>query len=165
LTVRARACATVRGFTLIEVMVVLIIISVFATITTFSISGMQRREAEHEVERLRRVLEIAAETASVRGTPLAVDFLPNGYRFSALDTSGEWHLLFSPDTLRERAWPEGVGVDALYVDGTALAPPYRLAFGSEAPEYRLRIHTPEGARLLVGRMSGAVEFAPLPSNG
>ncbi|MFA9438270.1 prepilin-type N-terminal cleavage/methylation domain-containing protein [Uliginosibacterium sp. sgz301328] len=162
------ACARrgARGFTLIEVMVVLIIISVMATVTAISIEGMQKREAQHEVDRLRRVLEIAAETATVRGSPLAVDFLPNGYRFSALDTSGEWHLLFNPQTLRQRPWPNGVSVESLEIDGVPVKPPFRLQFGSESPEFRLRLRTEDGTRTLVGLMSGAVEFEiPRPANG
>ena len=77
-----------RGFTLIEVMVVLVILAITATAVTFSIEGMQARDTEREIDRLRLVLEAAGERAAVHGTPIAAEFLPGRYRFSELDAEG-----------------------------------------------------------------------------
>ena len=153
------------GFTLIEVLVVLVIISLFATITTLSLEGLHNRTADDEVARLRRVLEIASERASIQGSPVEVEFLSNSYRFSALDAAGQWRLLFTPATLAEREWPEGMTLESLEVDGVRAALPYQLVFASESPEFRLQLHTPNGTRWLVGHMSGAVtlETAPVQS--
>lgn len=147
-----------RGFTLIEIMVVLVIVGVFAGLASLSIDGMQSRRSDEEVSRLRRLLEMAGDYADTRGTPLAVDFLPNGYRFSALQASGEWHLLFAPSPFAERSWGTGVSVASLEVDGTPVEAPLRIVFGTEAPEYRLQLATPEGSKQVLGRISGAVEM-------
>ena len=77
-----------RGFTLIEVMVVLVILGITTAAVRLSLSGLQARQTEHEIDRLRLVLEMAGERAAVTGTPIAAEFLPGRYRFSTLDTEG-----------------------------------------------------------------------------
>lgn len=137
-------------------MVVLVIISLFSTVTVLSMRGLHAREADQEVERLRRVLEIAAETAEVRGMPLSIDFQAQGYRFSALDAGGQWQLLFTPKSLAERPWFDGMSISAMSLNGQTLAPPYRLTFSNEAPEYEILLNTLNGPRKLQGKMSGSV---------
>ncbi|HEX5125670.1 MAG TPA: prepilin-type N-terminal cleavage/methylation domain-containing protein [Rhodocyclaceae bacterium] len=160
-----------RGFTLIEVLVVIVIIGVFASITTLSIEGLRSRSSDDEVARLRQVLEIAGERASVHGSPLSVEFLANGYRFSTLDAGGQWRLLFSPATLAEREWPQDMTVESLEINGQRVAPPYKIIFASESPEFVLRLRTSQGGRMLVGHMSGAItqetpaQDAPMAAKG
>ncbi|WP_018608758.1 prepilin-type N-terminal cleavage/methylation domain-containing protein [Uliginosibacterium gangwonense] len=146
-----------RGFSLIEVLVVLVIVSVFIGLTTMSVDGMQSRRSEEELERVRRLLEMAGDYAETRGTQLAVDFLPNGYRFSELQTDGEWHLLFPPSPFAERSWPSGVSVTRVEVDGVEAQSPMRIIFGSEPPEYQLVLTTPEGAKHITGQINGMVD--------
>ena len=146
-----------RGFTLIEILVVLVIVGVFAGLAGLSIEGFQGRQSQEDLARLRRLLEMAGDYADTHGTPLAVDFLPNGYRFSALQTSGEWKLLFAPSPFAERTWAGGVSVNSLEVDGIPVEAPQRIVFSTETPEYRLRLTTPEGSKQILGRISGAVE--------
>lgn len=149
--------ARVQGFSLIEVLVVLIIISVFVSLSTMSIEGLQSRRSEDEVARLRRLLEMASDYAETRGAHLQVEFLPNGYRFSELQTDGEWHLLFPPSPFAERSWAAGVNVGRLEVDGVEAQAPLHLIFGTEPPEYNLTLNTPEGLKRLQGEINGMVE--------
>lgn len=144
-----------RGFSLIEVLVVIVIVSVFIGLTTMSVDGMQSRRSEEELERVRRLLEMAGDYAETRGTQLAVEFLPNGYRFSELQTDGEWHLLFPPSPFAERSWPSGVSVTHVEVDGVQA--PMRIVFGSEPPEFQLVMTTPEGAKHITGEITGMVD--------
>ena len=147
------------GFTLVEVLVVLVVLGVFAGLTTLGIDAVLGRDAEREVERLRKVLELSADRASIRGTPLAIDLLPHGYRFSAQQTNREWSLLFTPRELAERAWVGGLQPISLEVDGQKMEPPWRIIFGSESPEYRLRLAA-EGKRyLLSGGITGLVSLS------
>lgn len=145
-----------RGFSLIEILVVLVIIGVFAGLTALSLEGVQGRRGDEEALRLQRLLEMAGDYADTHGTPLAVEFLPNGYRFSAMQTSGEWRLLFAPSPFAERSWAEGVHVSALDLDGVHQNDPLRIVFGTEPPEYTLTLAVPEGSKSLVGRISGMV---------
>lgn len=137
-------------------MVVLVVLGVFAGLTTLGIDAVLGRDAEREVERLRKVLELSADRATIRGTPLAIDLLPHGYRFSAQQTNREWSLLFTPRELAERAWAGGLQPVSLEIDGQKMTPPWRIVFGSESPEYRLRLAS-EGKRyLLRGDITGIV---------
>ena len=98
------------GFTLIEVMVVLVIMGVMATGITIGLDSLRGRDAEQALKRLRLVLEASADRAVVRGRPIAIEFLPDGYRFSALDADDNWRPLIDPPVVWVPIPPVGVSV-------------------------------------------------------
>lgn len=150
------------GFTLIEVLVVLVIVGLLATGIGVSLSALHARESARAVERLRLVLEATAERAAVRGTPIAVEFLPDGYRFARFDTDGQWHLLSEPPVFAERVLPEDVRRVSLRIEGRDAGARPRLVFASASPEFELLLDTPEGEVRLLGRATGAVERGSAP---
>ncbi|MEC5388142.1 GspH/FimT family pseudopilin [Uliginosibacterium sp. H3] len=146
-----------RGFTLIEVMVVLLIISITVAVVSVNFGVLDRRNTADEVERLQRVLQFAAERAAVRGNPIQVEFLPGSYRFSQLDASGKWQLMFEPRELIEHDWQAGLAPGQLSVaDRPVEAADARIVFTSEAPRFRLEVLTPDGIRTLTGNSAGEV---------
>jgi general secretion pathway protein H len=147
-----------RGFTLIEVMVVLTIIALVATTLTLSISA--RREGDDDLERLRLVLEAAAERAQIRGTPLAVDFLPQGYRFSIFDTRGYWTPIESEPLFAEQTVAAELVWRGLRVNGQVA--PMTLVFGSAMPAFDLTIGSKEGDVHLLGQPTGNVRRVARP---
>ncbi len=154
---------TARGFTLIEVMVVLVIIGLVATGIGVSLSALQGREADRAVERLRLVLEASAERAAVRGQPIAVEFFAAGSRFSAFATDGSWRALVDPPLFNERLLPDDVVRGRLIVEGRDLSSEPRLVFASAAPEFSLVLTTPAGAIHLNGRATGEVRREAMAS--
>ncbi len=144
------------GFTLIEVMVVLVIMGVMATGITIGLDSLRGRDAEQALKRLRLVLEASADRAMVRGRPIAIEFLPDGYRFSALDADDNWRPLIDPPVFTERTLPGGLGWSGLRLEGQTEAAAPRLQFGSQAPEYELRVATPGGEARLTGKANGEV---------
>jgi len=154
-----------RGFTLIEVMVVLVILGISVTAVTFSIEGLQARETERELQRLRLVLERAGERAAVRGTPIAVEFLPGRYRFSQLDADGHWRPFNEGESLSERELPEGVRWADLTVEGRKPEPNSPLVFGSEMPQFDLRLSAPGNLRRYVSHPDGSVTMETIPVQG
>lgn len=149
-----------RGFTLIELMVVLVIMGVVATGISLSVNSLHSRDEARALERLRRVLEATAQRAMTRGQPLAVDLLADGYRFSTLDTDGHWRALSDPPVFVERILPAGLRWSRLERLGQATnvanAAGQRLVFGSRPPEYALLLDTPQGAARYRGRICGEV---------
>lgn len=145
------------GFTLIEVMVVLVVMGVLATGIGVSLAALQGRDVERAIDRLRLVLEAASERAAVRGQPIAVEFLGDGYRFSVFDTDGRWRPLNDPPVFTEKLLPEGVVRRRLSIEGEDRNAEPRLVFGSASPEFRLSFDTASGPVELVGRATGVVE--------
>lgn len=151
-----RTAPEARGFTLIEVMVVLVVLAITASAVTFSIEGMSRRDDEREINRLRLVLEAAGERAAVRGTPIAAEFLPGRYRFSTLDTEGNWRPVTEGDSLSERTLPDGFSWLGVKLRGKATTEEPPLVFGAEMPDFEIRLATPEGEHVYRSRPGGEV---------
>jgi general secretion pathway protein H len=149
------------GFTLIEMMIVVLIMSITVGLVSINLGVLDRRNTADEVERLQRVMQFASERAAVRGTPIQIEFLPASYRFSVLDTNGRWQLLFSPRELVEHNWDAGLAVRALSIDGKAASEgDLRLQFGAEATPFQLDLSTPDGRARIVGNSAGEILLNP-----
>ena len=157
MTSAAQHTAAQRGFTLIELMVVVLIISITTAVVSVNFGVLDRRSTADEVERLQRVLQFAAERAAVRGNPIQVEFLPGSYRFSQLDAAGKWQLMFTPRELVEHDWLAGLTPAKLTVAERVAEPgEARIVFGSEAPRFRLDVSTPDGMHSLTGNSAGEI---------
>lgn len=80
-----------RGFTLIEIMLVLVVISVMASMLALSIGDSPVRQLEREAKRVQAVLQMAADEAQMQGVELALSLTDNpdqeasGYLFLQFD--------------------------------------------------------------------------------
>lgn len=148
--------ATAAGFTLIEVMVVLSILAALATGITLSLDRVQERDSRRALETLRLGLEVAAERAWIRGQPVALERLDDGYRFLALDAGGQWAPVRDARVLGAHRLPADLQWQALEVEGRQLAAAQPLVFGAAAPSFRLTLSAPQGDRHLLGSPAGKV---------
>jgi general secretion pathway protein H len=110
-----------RGFTLLEVLVVVVIIGVMATLAVLSIGtrSVEDRLAL-EARRLQELLALAADEAVLQGVELGFIQTPDGYEFLILK-DGSWAPLEEAGPLRARALGEPFYL-RLQVDGRAVAP-------------------------------------------
>jgi len=100
------------GFTLIEILVVLVIIGVVTAGILLSVNVLGRdRELEKESERLVALINYAREQAELQTREYGLMFQDDGYEFLTYDTRrATWRSVFEDDALTARRLPDGLGV-------------------------------------------------------
>lgn len=97
-----------RGFSLLELLVVIVIISILFTFTTLAIRGTSPEELiQTEAQRLDRLIQLALEEAILKGVEYGVEFKPDSYRF-LLFVENTWQPLDDDKLLRQRQLPENM---------------------------------------------------------
>jgi general secretion pathway protein H len=96
-----------RGFTLLEVLVVVFIIGVVATLALLSVDNSAGDDRlQREARRLNALLGIAGEEAVLFGVELGFEVTRDGYRFMRLDDDGWTPITASDHPLRPRTLDE-----------------------------------------------------------
>lgn len=149
------------GFTLIEVLVVLLIVSIMISGAGLALDAVRRNDADGAIERLRRTLEASAERALMQGRPVAIEIMPDGYRFFAPDSNGRWWPFESPPLQVAGTLPASIRAEGIRfpADASATAPAglqRRLVLGTRPPRYELVLDTARGRVILAGDPTGRV---------
>jgi general secretion pathway protein H len=99
-----------RGFTLIEIMIVVVIIGVISTAVLLSVNLTGRdRDLEKESDRLLSLVNYAREQAELQTREYGVVFRDDGYQFLTYDVRrGRWREVYEDDILRLRKLPDGL---------------------------------------------------------
>lgn len=119
-----------RGFTLLELLVVLVIAGITIGLASFQAMPDQRQVLQGEAQRIALLLQLARDEAILRNTPIAFEAETGGYRF-LLRSGNNWQKLIGDEVLRERDYAHPPialtmvpGADS---DGSSL----RIIFGRE----------------------------------
>jgi general secretion pathway protein H len=99
-----------RGFTLIEILVVVLIIGVLSAAVLLSVNLTGRdRDLENESDRLLTLFNYAREQAELQTREYGVIFHDDGYQFVAFDVRrGLWREIYEDESLRLRRLPGGL---------------------------------------------------------
>ena len=153
-----------RGFTLIEMLVVIAILGILSTFVALSSAPDPRRGAAVEAERLGLLLEAAAQEAQWGGRTIAWSADAKGYRFLQAENERRWEQVTDDELYRPRLLAEGMGVARIEVEGQTLPPGGLLIFSpAHAPLFRITLNAPQGALILRSLPNGKVDLqAPRP---
>jgi len=100
-----------KGFTLIEVLLVILLIGLLASAVVINFSGESRdKKLETQVGKLQQLVHIASETAMLKQQELGLFVNNEGYRFM-LFQDDKWHSISEPKSLRPRQFPPGYKIE------------------------------------------------------
>ncbi|HWY24941.1 MAG TPA: type II secretion system minor pseudopilin GspH [Nevskia sp.] len=79
------------GFTLLEILIVVVIIGILAAIVGFKIGNRAMDDRlQNEADRFGQLVRLAQEETQVKGIPLGLRFTTSGYQFLGMDDKGVW---------------------------------------------------------------------------
>jgi general secretion pathway protein H len=125
-----------RGFTLLELLVVIVLAGILLSMVTISVTSDERQQLAREAQRVGQLFALAADEARIRQLPIYWEADLAGYRFVTI-IAGERRLIGGDDLLRERAWSEPLRSLALVPAGADR--PSQVLLGPGAPPLRVAI--------------------------
>jgi general secretion pathway protein H len=127
-----------RGFTLLELLVVVVIVAILFTYTTLAIRSDSPEDLiKEEAHRLERLIQLALEESILRGEEYAIEVQLDGYRFLRF-TENQWQPLAQDKLLRQRALPQNMELEMSLEDTEIIIGESQ----SETQEDPLAEHTP-----------------------
>jgi general secretion pathway protein H len=94
------------GFTLIEILVVLIIVGLLASLAVVNLGGAQQQELRNTVRDMYLLMQTASEQAIVNNQELGLVFEDAGYRFVVFDDATRSWQVQTERLFRPRMLPE-----------------------------------------------------------
>jgi general secretion pathway protein H len=107
---RQRAVPAVSGFTLLEVLVVVVIVGIISGMAVISVRVLGGdHEMDQEAARLQAILTQAREDAMLVGSDVGLWVDPHGYAFLRYASRRErWEPVLEDPLLRDRTLPDGL---------------------------------------------------------
>lgn len=96
-----------RGFTLLEVLIVMMLIAVLTSLAVLLVGGGIRERLAEEAQRLAAIIELHQQEAILSGEPRGILFTEQDYTLFSLD-QGQWQLPEMATGLTQRTLPEDI---------------------------------------------------------
>jgi general secretion pathway protein H len=149
----------VRGFTLLELLVVLVVAGIMLTLAAVNLFPDERQALREQGEQLALLLEQAASAARAGGVPLAWSCSRREHRFWRRNAEGEWQRVEGDPLLRPRTLSAPQQLRLLTLDGRPAQAGDLLPLSPEtvAVRFELRLSDGRNAVELAGNGLGQVE--------
>ncbi|MFQ5469880.1 MAG: type II secretion system minor pseudopilin GspH [Gammaproteobacteria bacterium] len=153
-----------RGFTLIEILVVVFIIGIALGLVVMSINPNRSTLLEEEAKRIATLVSLLAEESIIQSREMAIEFANDGYKFLVLDEQ-TWKEVEDdlyrarelPDTMTLEVFFEGNNFDFLEIDYEGNPRAYILSSGEMTPfEVVLNDDDEEGRYHIIADITGRV---------
>jgi general secretion pathway protein H len=122
-----------RGFTLVEMLVVLLIFGLLAGLVSAIARPDERGMLRIEAERLAQLLELAIAESQVTGRSIGWSADGPTYRFWRVSEEGGWSEIRDSDLLRARALPQGMMISGLRIENMRPQGVMQIEFTPYAP--------------------------------
>ncbi len=101
----------IRGFTLVELMVVLVIAGILFASAIVLIPGGGQGSLVRELTRFKTLTGIARERAMLEASPYGIGVWSEGYAFYRLTGNWQWRQVTDDNALKPRLWPDTQWLD------------------------------------------------------
>ncbi|MHB1950561.1 MAG: GspH/FimT family pseudopilin [Acidiferrobacteraceae bacterium] len=148
-----------RGFTLIEIAVVLLVIGIIIGTIGIELHATARVTARDQAQRLALLVHAMRQQAMLEGRAFGLRFGPNGYRFLELDAEGHWRPLVRDHLFRPRTLPPGAGL-SVSVGGSGASSLVQISPGGILTPFTATLHDGDSTWQIVARSNGHVAARP-----
>jgi general secretion pathway protein H len=132
-----------KGFTLIEILVVILIMAVVISLTVLSVNSTGRdSQLDEESRRIEGLVGLLHERAVLEGRDFGLRIEPTAYEFVVYDTVRErWMMLSQEQEFRHRELPKGISFQLQLDSQTVVIKPIdrNLASGEAPPPPQVAI--------------------------
>jgi general secretion pathway protein H len=127
---RAQYRRLANGFSLLELLVVMVIVGITLGAVSLNAIPNERQVLQNDAQRIALLLQLARDEAIVRNRPIAFEAEADRYRFLLFEANN-WQVLMQDDMFREREFkrsPVSFSISPPQAEQTI---PFRIIFGRE----------------------------------
>jgi general secretion pathway protein H len=152
-----RAQRKVSGFTLVELLVVMVIIGITLGLASLNAIPSPRQDLQKEAQRIALLLQLARDEAIVRNQLVTFEANADRYHFLVRNEKG-WSSVANDDLLRERAFKNAPIQLLLEPSGSGGTNPLRITFGREPVDKPFLLTLASGDNHVAIRADGVGHF-------